>query len=160
MGNVQGTGSAVDHGQTIQKETTGQGTQHEILHGCLCGTCIVPAQRHQCITRQREHFEPQVDDQEVVARDHHVNTEQREHGEGEQLTAVHHFPLARVLASVNQCDQHGDCRKALEPIAHWITDDHSAKTVGCVTAGRVHGQQDRQSSQRQQGKDVRGGAAG
>ena len=75
--HIQGARGAIHHGQTVQKETGCQGTQHKVLHGRLSRRCVVTAQGNQGVTRQRQQLQTQINHEEIVPRDHDEHTQQR-----------------------------------------------------------------------------------
>ena len=155
---VQGAGGAIDHGQAVQQEAAGQGTQYKVLHGRLGGPQIIAAQGHQGVAGQGQQFQAKVDDQEVLARDHHEHAQEREQAQREQIAAAQHVTLSRIGPAIDKSDDHGHRGKALEPIAHGIADHHATEAGQGLAGGRVVARQDRHHNQRQQRQHV-GGAA-
>ena len=159
LAHVECAGGTVQHGQAVQQETAGHGTQHKILHGGFGGGAVVTAQSHQCVAGQSQQLKAQVDHQEVVAGDHDEHAQQGKHAQREHLTAAQHATVTRIRAAVHQRHHHGNGRKTLEPVAHGVADHHVAKTVhGAATVG-VHHLQESNGTQRQQGQHIGAGAA-
>ena len=154
--DIERAGGAIDHGQAVEQKARGQRAQHKVLHGRFGGGRVVSAQGHQRVARQRHELETHVDDQKIVTRDHHKNTQQREQTQGEELTAAQHVAVGCVGSAVNQGDHQGKAGKALEPVAHGVAHDHFSKAVNRGTLGSVKRLQHSDHRQRQQRQRVGG----
>ena len=147
FGHIKRTRRTIQHGHAVQQETTCQGTQHKVLHGGLDRARIITAEGDQCITRQCQHFQAEVNDQEVVAGDHHVDAQQGKQRQNEQLATTHHVSGRCVGATIDQRGHHGQCGKTLEPVAHGVSHHHAAKAADCLTRACIHGKQNGQCTQ-------------
>ena len=96
--DIQRTCGAIEHGQAVEQETAGHGTQHEILHGRFGRGRIVAAQGHQGVAGQRQQLQAQVNDQEVVAGDHDEHAQQGKHRQREHFAAAQHVAVCSVGA--------------------------------------------------------------
>ena len=152
--DVQRAGGAVEHRQAIEQKAAGHGAEHEVLHGSFRGHAIVTTQGHQGVTGQGQQFQPEVQHQKVVARNHDEHAQQGEQAQGEQFAATQHVSVCRIRATVDQGGHHGDGRKAFEPVAHGVGHHHVAKAVHRGTGAGVQALQERHSGQGQQGQDI------
>ena len=152
---VQGAGSAVQHRDTVQHETGSQCAQDEVFHGRFRGLGIVTAQSDQCVQRQRHQFQTQVDDQEVVGRDHDHLAQQCKQGQHVELAAQvtrQHAAVGGIGTRVDQGQRHGAVREQFQQLRHRVRHEHVVERVdGGARVEVAHGQQGAacQSQQRQ-----------
>ena len=98
LGDLERAGGAVHHRQAVEQEAAGQRAEHEILHRRFGGRAVVAPHRDDGVQAQRHQLEAEVDDQEVVGREHDQDAEQREHREREELALQHLAARARRTA--------------------------------------------------------------
>ncbi|MCY1381289.1 hypothetical protein D9M69_691790 [compost metagenome] len=77
-----------------------------------------------------------------MPRDHDEHAEQCVERQGEHFSAAgQHVAVASVAAAIDQRGEHGQCRKALEPLPHRVAHHHVVETPQCFAAGRTRAQQ-------------------
>ena len=145
--DVERAGGAVHHRQAVEQEAARQGAEDEVLHRRLGGQDVVAAHRHQGVEAQRHQLEAEIDDQEVVRRDHHQDAEQGEHREREQL-ALQHLALGGVGPGVDQRHHHRQGGEQAEQVAHRVGHHHALHRVEGEAVGEVPELQHRQQEQR------------
>ena len=128
---IHGTRGAIHHRQAVKQKARGQSAEDEIFHARFGRQGVVTPQGHQGKTGQTRHFQAEINQQEMVARNHDVHPQQAEQRQREQLAAaLQHVALRRIRARVHQCEQQGQGSHALEPTAQRIGQHHIAKAVG------------------------------
>ena len=116
---------------------------------------MVTAQRHQRIQRQRHQLQAQVDHQEVVARDHDRDAQQRKQAQGEQL-ALEHFTRAGIQLRVRQRGHHGQRGAQGQQVPHGVGHDHALHGVTRRLVVQVAHVQARHTRQGEHGQPVGG----
>jgi hypothetical protein len=151
LADLERAGRTVHHRQAVEQEAARERAQHEVFHRRFGRIGMVAAQRDQRVQAQRHQLEAEVDDEEVVRRQHHVDAEQREHAEREQL-APQHVSLARVRPCVDERDDHRDRGEHAEQVAHRVGNDHALRAVhrgAVVEREQMHHADDGDRDQRQ-----------
>ncbi len=156
--DVERTGCAVKHRQTVKQEARSQRAQHKVFHGCFCGRCVVAAQRYQRIAAQGHELQAHVEHQEIVARDHHKNAEQGKQAEREELAAAQHVATGHIGAAIDEGDHQCEGCKTLEPAAHGVNHHHLAEAVKGFTADGVGSFEGSHNGQRDECQHISQGA--
>ena len=136
VGDRERAGRAVHHGQAVEEKAARQRTEHEVLHRRFGRRAVVPAHRDDRVQAQRHQLEAEVDDQEVVGREHDQDAQEREHREREQL-ALQDVAARAVGACVDQRGHHRQRREQAEHVPHRVGDDHVLHGVERVALGQI-----------------------
>mmetsp|Transcript_15026 Transcript_15026/g.35420 ORF Transcript_15026/g.35420 Transcript_15026/m.35420 type:complete len:435 (-) Transcript_15026:3986-5290(-) len=155
--NGQRAGRAVHHRQAVEQEAAGQRTEHEVLHRRLGRNAVVAPQGYEGVQRQAHQLQAEVDDEEVVCRQHHVDAQQCEQAQDEEL-ALQHLAHPGVRPGIHQRDQRGDTGEAGEQMAHRVGDHHVLHRIAGQASVEVAEMQAGNDDQGQLGQPVGGSA--
>ena len=145
--NVEAAGGAVHHRQAVEQEARRQRAEHEVLHRRLGAGAMVAPQGHQRIERQAHQLQAEIDDEEVVGRDHDAHAEQREQRQREEL-ALQHLARADVRTRIGDGDHHRYRGEERQQVAERVGDNHALHRIDRLRAVQPHQVQQGHSSER------------
>ena len=138
--NAQRTRGTVDHGHAIEQQTRRQGAEDEILHGRFGRSHAVAVHGHQCVNRQRQQFNTQVNGQQVVRRDHDHHAESSKQHQHIKLATTQIRTLQHIRPRVEHRDHDSQIKHQLEEIAHQVINVQAIKSVNHFTRTGEQGQ--------------------
>ena len=106
-GDVEIAGTAVDHRHAVQEQPGSERAEDEILDRRLGRDGRIAVQRHHRVERQRQHFQTQVQGDEVGGGNHHHHSQEREHRKDVVLPREQ-AALGHVAARIDETCCHGD----------------------------------------------------
>ncbi len=144
---LQRAGRAVHHRQAVEQEAAGHRAEHEVLHRGFGGVGVVAAQRDQRVQRQAHQLEAEVDDQEVVGRDHHADAQQDEHRQRVEL-ALEQVAAGDVGPGIGQRQHDGQRRAQRQQMAQRVGDHHALHADHALAGQQAVQVQQRDDGQR------------
>ena len=134
---IGGAGETVDDRAAVEQHPRRKRTQDEILETGFGRTQRIAAECRQHIERQALQFDPQIERDQVVGRDHHHHAERGQQHEDGKLGTLH-LLVTQITVRHHQTErrprQHQDFCEHTEPIGH----EHSGEGDGAAFRSRQH----------------------
>ena len=133
--DVERAGCSVNHRHAVEQHARGKRPEHEILHRRLGGTGTLFLERDQRVQRERHQFDAEVEREEAVAGDDHLDAEQDEQRQYERF-AAEQASCKQIAARIEQHQRNCDKARHSQEVGEHIVDDHVVKRFDDVELRR------------------------